>query len=185
MVTSSRTPEPDESERRRTDVTGVTAVLADGRPWLLASPVYSARQGSLTEPPVDEAVDRIFESTLLNGNMSVCDVLEVARALLRANYELSDDEVARLLSVSPGDDCRALAGAVLDAIFGPETAAKTFTDWVRASLLANGLTTAEIPARDVVNTLAVLVATNRTVPLSRFADACRRLDERARLEVLL
>lgn len=185
MVTSSPTPEPLEYDRRRPGATGVPVELADGQTWILASPVYHARPGSLTEPPVDEAVDRIFESTLLNGNVSVCDVLGVARALLKANYDLSDDEVARVLSVSPGGECRTLAGAVQDALFGPDTASKTYTDWVRASLYANGLTEAAIPARDVVNTLAILAATNRTIPLSRFADACRLLDERARLEALV
>ena len=59
------------------------------------------------------------------------------------------------------------------------------TRWVRASLLANGLVGVRIHARDLSNVLAVLVATKRSIPLSRFADACRVADERARLEVLI
>jgi hypothetical protein len=185
MATSSKTHEPVESDRRKPGANGVPVALADGQTWLLASPVYRAGADSLTEPPLDSVIDRVFESTLVSGSVSVCDLWEAARALLRANYDLSDDEIAGLLGVSPGRDCTALADVVLEAVFGSDLRGKTYTDWVRASLFANGLSPAQIPARDIVNTLAILAATNRTVPLSKFADACRLLDERARLETLV
>ena len=160
-------------------------MLADGQYWLLAGPTYRPRAEGLTRPMVDRPLDRIFECAVLNEGLSLSDLWEAARGLLKANYELSDDEVAQLLSLSPGPESRALAGHVLDALFGADLAGKTYTAWVRASLTANGLGLSEIPARDLVNVLAILVATNRTIPLSRFADACRLLDERARLETLI
>ena len=49
----------------------------------------------------------------------------------------------------------------------------------------NGIGSQEIPARDILDVMAILVATNRTVPLSKFADACRELDETARLDILI
>jgi hypothetical protein len=159
--------------------------LADGQTWLFAYPVYRPREGGLTLPMIDAPLDRVFESTVLGEGLSLCDLWQVARELLRVNYELSDDEMNQLLSVSPGPECRALASDVLDAVVGADAGGKTYTAWVRASLLANGLGREDIPARDLSNVLAVLVATNRTIPLSKFADACRLLDERARLEALI
>ena len=52
---------------------------------------------------------------------------------------------------------------------GRASAEKTYTAWVRASLIANGLSQARVSAGDLVNVLAILVATNRTIPLPKFA----------------
>jgi hypothetical protein len=187
MGTPNPTLEPDPAEpaRRRSGASGTPAVLADGETWVLANPTYRPRPGALTEPAVDGPLDRLFESVVLDEDLSLCDLWGAARALLRANYDLTEAETSRLLSVSPGPDCQALADVVLEALFGPGRAEKTYTAWVRASLAANGLAATDIAARDVANVLAILVATNRTVPLTKFADACRLSDERARLETLL
>lgn len=182
---SSRTPEPTEPERRKPGASGAPVRLADGQTWLLASPLYRPRPESLTCPPVDLPLDRIFEGAVLNEGLSLCDLWEAARGLLKANYELADEEIAHLLSVSPGPESRALAAEVLDALFGIDRAEKTYSAWVRASLLANGLGREDVPAPDLLNVLAILVATDRTIPLSQFADACRLVDERARLETLI
>lgn len=159
--------------------------LADGQSWRLAEPVFRPCVYGLTNPDVDQPLDRIFESSVLNEPMDLCDLLEVARNSLKANYELSEDELEGLLSVSPGPEAERLGNEILKAVLVSEVAEKSFTAWVRASLLANGLGQTDVPARDIVNVLAILVATNRTIPLSRFADACRIQDERARLETLL
>lgn len=178
-------PELIERERRKPGADGTPVTLADGQPWLLAHPTYRPRPGSLTRPQVDPALDRIFECSVFGERLSLCDLWAAARALLEPNYVLSDDEMASLLSVSEGPESGALAGHVLDALFAPDGAEKTYSAWVRASLVANGLGAADVHARDLVNVLAILVATNRTIPLSKFADACRLLDERARLETLI
>jgi hypothetical protein len=159
--------------------------LADGQAWRLAEPVFRPRLTGLTEPDVDRPLDRIFESSVLNEPMNLCDLLEVARNSLKANYNLSEDELKRLLSVSPGQAAQGLGDEILEAIFVSESAEKSFTSWVRATLLANGLGNTDVPARDLLNVMTILVATNRTIPLSRFADACRLQDERVRLETLL
>lgn len=178
-------PDPVEPERRRSGAGGTVVILSDGKPWLLANPVYRPRSEGLTEPRVDRPLDRIFESAVLNEGLSQTDVWEAARALLRANYDLTDEEASQLLSVAPGPESRALASGTLDALFGARPDGKTYTTWVRASLMANRLNKEEIPAQDLLNVLTVLVATGRTIPLSRFADACRLIDERARLEILI
>ena len=174
-----------EHERRKPGAEGTVVTLTDGRPWLLANPTFRPGERGLTRPQVDRPLERIFESVVLGERLSPVDVLEVARGLLKANYDVSDEEAAQLLSFFQGEESRALAGRVLDALFGSDLAEKSYTSWVRASLFANGLNESEIPARDLVNVLAILIATDRTIPLSKFADACLRLDERARLETLI
>ena len=186
-VTGSSSPRkiPFEFDRRKPGACGTPVILADGQAWLLAQPSYRPRADGLTTPDVDRPLDRVFECSILNEPLSLCDLWEVARNALNANYELSEDELATLLSVSPGQQAESLGAAVVEAILASEIAEKSFTNWVRASLLANGLGQTDVPARDLLNVLTILVATNRTVPLSRFADACRLQDERNRLETLL
>jgi hypothetical protein len=183
--TSSPTPEPLEPERRRPWASGTPVRLADGATWLLARPVFRPRRGDLTRPGVDPPLDRIFDKVALGEGVDLQDVWEAAWALLRANYHLTDDELSRLLSVAPGEESRCLADSVLEALFGPGEPVRTYSNWVRASLLANGLGESDIPAADLPNVLAVLVATGRTVPVDRFVDACEAANECACLESLV
>ena len=160
-------------------------LLADGRRWLLASPTFRPRTAGLTIPLVDGPLNRIFEGAVLGEALDLADLWQVAKQLLAVNYDLTSDELGTLLSAAPGAESRALASGIIQALFGAIDEERSYTHWVRASLLANGLGCVEIPAEDLGNVLAVLVATNRTSPLSRFADACRLVDERARLESLI
>lgn len=185
MGTSGASPELTEPDRRRPGARGAPVVLADGCEWLLASPTYHARPGGLTHPPIDAALDRLFACLVLQEPLSLCDVWEIARPLLTANYDLTDEELNQLLSVAPGAESRRLAAAVIDATLGSEGRVRSYSRWVRASLLANGLGPTEIATQDLPDVLAILVATNRTVPVSRFADACKEAHERASLESLV
>ena len=183
--TSSPAPDLVEDQRRKPGALGTPVTLADGQQWMMANPTYCPRPEGLTQPPVDRPLDAIFECSVLNTNLPFSGFCDVARRLLAANYELTEDELSQLLSVPPGAESRALAEDVLNALFGADRGEKTYTNWVRASLLANGLSDSGIPAQDLVHVLTILVATNRTIPLSAFADACRLADTRARLETLI
>jgi hypothetical protein len=174
-----------ESERRKPGARGTLVRLADGQHWLLATPTYRACRDALTDPDVDQPLDKLFEGLVLDEPASISDIARIAWPLLKANYDLGDDEVAALLSVAPGAEGHRLASAAFEAVFGPDQAARSYGDWVRASLLANGLGSVEIPTRDLSNVLAILVATNRTIPLAQFADACREVHEQANLESLI
>ena len=184
-ATSNRPPETLEPQRRRPGASGNPVTLADGHVWLFAHPEYRPRSEGLTRPLIDGPLDRIFDHAVRNEGLPLCDLWEVARGLLGANYDLSDEELNTLLSVSPGFEGRRLAIDVLNAAAGTDSGEKGYIAWVRASLLANGLGGSDVPARDLGNVLAILVATNRTIPLSKFADACRLVDEQARLETLI
>jgi hypothetical protein len=185
LENSNAMDEPIEHKRRKPGANGTPVALADGQFWMLANPTYQAGFEGLTQPLVDSALDQIFECSILNQEMPVSVFFQVARQLLKLNYDLSEDEVSQLLSVSSGVESRAFADQVLTAVFGTDRSEKTYTNWVRASLIANGLEHAKIPAHDLVNVLAILVATHRTIPLSAFADACRLADTKARLETLI
>jgi hypothetical protein len=140
---------------------------------------------SLTEPRLDGPVDSLFNQLAHNAHPAIEDIWEAARLLLRVNYDLSDEEVAILLSVAPGQECHDLMNSVLDVLFGPEEGERSYTDWIRASLLANGLTLVEIRANDLPNVMALLVATNRTVPIDMFVDTCRAASSCRALEALI
>lgn len=182
---SSPTSEPAEPSRRKPGASGLPVRLADGAPWLLAVPRYRPSGGSLTVPDVDAEIDRLFERSALCGEVELVDVWSAARTLLLANYDLTDDEFAELADVAPGDEARELSATVLEALFGPTEAVRSYSDWVRASLLANGIAPASIRPPDLANVLAILVATDRTIPASRYIDASRAAEEQATLETLI
>jgi hypothetical protein len=177
--------ELSELARRKAGAAGLPVRLADGELWLLAVPLYLAAGKSLTHPDVDESIDRLFEQSVLSGEVSLVDIAEVARTLLLANYDLSDEEFAELASFAPSEESRAFAAAVLEALFGPPQAVRSYSDWVRASLLANGVASSAIQPSDLANVLSILVATKRTVPAAQFIDASRAAEEQASLESLI
>jgi len=183
--TSRTMPELTERARRKPGAAGTPVRLADGQIWLLATPTFRPGQRPLTAPAVDGPLDRIFDRLALGDGVLLQDAWAAAMVLLRANYDLGVDELAELLSISPGAEGAGLVGAVLDALFGPEAAERSYSDWVRATLLANGLDAIAIPADDLPNVLAMLVATRRAVPATRFVAACRAASTRAALETLV
>ena len=177
--------DPIEHARRKPGARGRPVRLADGQPWLLAEPIYRPRPEGLTTPDVDAAIEQFYERIVLGEEIALSDVLAAARSLIRANYELTDAEVAALVEVDAGPEAEALARAVLDSLFGPDQETRGYVDWVRASLLANGLSASEIPASALNDVLSILMATNRTVPPARFVDACRAALEREARELLV
>jgi hypothetical protein len=178
-------PEFFEFQRRKPDARGRLVRLADGEFWLLAEPVFRPDSAGLTSPDVDLEIDRFHEQIILGDDVSLADILAVARTLLLANYELSNEEVADLLEVEDGPEAETLAKLVLESLFGPDQRVRSYSDWVRASLLANGLALSEIPASAINDVLTILMATNRTVTPSQFVDACRAAQDRDSLERLV
>jgi hypothetical protein len=174
-----------ESHRRKPGARGRLVRLSDGRDWLLSEPVFRPTAAGLTSPGVDEEIDRFYEQIILGRDIPLVDVLAVARTLLLANYDLEEAEVAELLEVEAGVEAETLAGVVLESLFGPDRKVRGYIDWVRASLLANGLASSRIPASAINDVLSILMATNRTVPPSQFVDACRAARDRDSLERLV
>lgn len=182
--TSRPTTDPREPTRRKPGASGLPILLADGSEWLLAVPRYRTSGATLTVPNVDRELAELFDSSALHGEVDLTDVWSAALTLLLANYDLSDDEFRELFDLDPADEARAVSG-VIEAIFGPGDASRTYTDWVRASLLANGIVPATIRPSDLANVLSILVATHRTIPASQFIDASRAAEEQSALETLV
>ena len=185
MVDSGPMRDLSEHERRRPGARGRPVRLADGLPWLLAEPTFRPTSSGLTTPDVDVEMDRFYEQIVLGDDIPLADIMAVGRILLLANYHLTDDEVAELLEVGVGAEAEALAGAVLESLFGPDQRVRGYVDWVRTSLLANGLAISQIPASAINDVLTILMATNRTVSPSQFVDACRAARDRDSLERLV
>jgi hypothetical protein len=180
-------PMPDliEHQRRRPGARGRLVRLADGQPWLLAEPSFRPTLSGLTDPDVDREMNQFHEQIVLGDDLALIDIFAVARSLLLANYQLGDDEVAGLLEVEPGEEAEDLARAVLESLFGPDQRVGSYVDWVRASLLANGLASTAIPASALHDVLTILMATNRTISPSQFIDVCREARDRDSLERLI
>ena len=185
MVGSSKPSTPVERVRRKPGASGTAVRLADGDNWLLRDPVCRANGSFLFSPAVDRAIDRVFEASTLSEDLDWRDLWAAARELIRSNYEVSDEELSDLLSVAPGPEASALASAIVGVLVGPDDLERSYTAWAKASLLANGLGGVHLAPGALRNVLTVLVATRRTVPLDKFAEACRVRDERASLEVLV
>jgi hypothetical protein len=134
---------------------------------------------------VDRPTERIFECLVSQGTLSLSDIWEAAVALLRKNYDLNNEELSQLLSVSPGEEAERLKQAVLDLLFGSSSKRRGYGHWVRASLLASGLGASRISAEDLPDVMSILVATNRTVPLVQFVDVCREAQLRVTLDALI
>jgi hypothetical protein len=152
---------------------------------MLSRPRLRIDRGALTEPDVDDALDRIFDGLVLGEPIDARTIRVAARSLLRPNYDLSEAEAESLVAVAPGPALMALASALTESLFGVRPGGASFTGWARASLQANGLGGGPIDAGDLSSILAVLSATGRTIPLADFADACRDAEERLHLESLV
>ncbi|WZO98176.1 hypothetical protein EP7_005232 [Isosphaeraceae bacterium EP7] len=185
MERSSLTDALSEAGRRLPKARGTPVLLADGGEWMLARPRLMGDRGSLSEPDVDDALDRIFDGLVLGEPIDPRTIRVAARSLLRPNYDLSEAEAESLVAVPPGPPMRALAATLVESLFGARPGVASFTGWARASLQANGLGGVSIDAGDLSPLLAVLSATGRTIPLADFADVCRDAEERIHLESLV
>jgi hypothetical protein len=174
-----------EQARRKPGASGIPVTLSDGAKWLFASPVFKASQAALTSPNIDKLLDRIFEKLVLEKSVPLVEVMSAAGLLLKANYHLADEELSDLLEADIGGESNQLVEAILEVLFGPAQAPRSYSHWIRASLLSNGLGATTIDARELPHVLALLVSTGRSIPLSGFADACTAAVENERLEALV
>jgi hypothetical protein len=134
-------------------------ITINGAEWLLA------HGGAATI--LDSLRDRMDDQVRLTSKVDMSDVIEVARLCLLSNFELTEEEVLRLLVDA---DRKELVDAVMEAVFGSPHP-KTYTLWMQASLYANGLRPDDIPAHVLPHVLGLLVGLKKTVPASQFTDA--------------
>ena len=152
---------PPSPETRSLDgARGVPVVLGDGKEWLLA-------RGGLA-PVLDGFRDKLDDQARLRGEVQMADVYDVASALLLDNYDLDLNELAALLA---GADPDQLADRVMTALFGDPNPRRTWTNWARSALIANGLIPESIEPETLPFVLDQLVSTRRALPPGKWIDS--------------
>ena len=158
--------------------------LSDGAAWLLA-PLSICHEENSTTSSLNSRIDKVFEDQIENNNISVDDIIYICIKLLQHNYDLYNCEIIQLLNLPVGEELDSLAEVVVGILFGFSCSRRSYTRWVRASLLANGLADGEYNTDDLHDVLLILLATNRTVPLAQFADVCKEALTKANLDSIV
>jgi hypothetical protein len=146
---------------------GSPVTLADGREWLL----------SFDLPYLGSVWDALYDSNALQGKYDTGDVLTAAHRLVQANYRLTDEEAFELVHVDP----RSLISAVERALYGPNDGHQTWSDWVIASLWANGINPTTIPRARLHKVLDLLEAIKRTIPAEQYVSSQAAMAARRQL----
>ena len=126
---------------------------------------------------LDDLRDRMFDSSARTHTIQKHDVRIAGMVLLQFNYDLSMGEAADLVQ---SVEIKELADAVWAALIAPQTNDKnrTYSEWIRASLAANGLKPKEIAPELVAGVLEILVATGRTMPAAEFSTIAKYAAQR-------
>ena len=160
-IETAETSAPTPATRRRSrDITGIPAILGDGNEWLLA-------RGGLWKT-LTMFRDRIYDDWALSGRVPIAHVLAAAFHLLRANYDLTDDEAMSLVRQA---DPSAVADPVIDAMININLPGKTWSEWARSALFVNGIKPADVPPDDLPRVLAHLVMLGKAVHPEDFTDS--------------
>lgn len=163
------TPTP-EARRRVANPQGVPLAMADGRTWVLA-------HGALA-PTLLPEIDKIFDQQIITGTIPLGPALQVVGRLLVANYELTNEEIVRLLD---GVADEAVVQAACEALFGPPVPRRTWSTWALSSLYANNIEPSTVPPWLLRDVLHQLVQTGRAMGQSAYIDSCAAVKARADL----
>ena len=160
---------PADPESRRIDPNhrGVPITLGDGKEWILPL----RRLGPDMAEARDEVADFVFLRRKVDDAVAT-RLYGMAMCLITRAYELSPAEAAVLLL---GADQADLFCAVTTALAMPpdddRSTRRTYSDWLRSGLLANGLVPERIPEADLPFVVKHLVATGRMVPADAFVSS--------------
>lgn len=155
---------PSSRATLRPGVTGTPVEIA-GQTWLLAD-----------WPHFGGVWDDIYDRAVLRGECDSLSVAVAAEMLLISCHKLDLDDAVRLVRLADPED---LASAVRTALFGPEEARRTYSQWAISALLANGLNPDRVPAVCLRDVLDHLVATGRAVPADKWVSSAEAAAERA------
>lgn len=153
----------------REDITG-QPVTIDGETWLLADAGIA--------PSLTEVRDRIYDMSVIRGEVDLSDVMTCAFLMLTANYKIANEDAAALLWRADPDE---LTQAVSAALFGANNIRRTYTAWATSALLSNGIKPSSIPAAMLPHVLKQLVETKRAMPLEDFTEADEAAAKRSAL----
>ncbi|MDX2038870.1 MAG: hypothetical protein SFX72_19650 [Isosphaeraceae bacterium] len=159
--------------------------LADGSEWILRHPSYRPTGSSLTDPDIDGPLDRLYDSIVIEQQASLIDVWEIARRLIEPNYDLEAPEIEQLLEVAEGPECQSFVESILGVLFGRRDRERSYTEWIRASMMSNGIDVIQTSGDRLSEVMGVLVSTGRTIPAGKFIEAHAVASDLAALESLV
>lgn len=116
--------------------------------------------------------DRLFDDMAGSASVGLTDIFLAAWSLIQKHYDLTGMEATQLLARA---ERSTLCDTVVDVLLVPDDPPRRYGDWVRASLVANGLDPATIAADDLPHVLFTLEKTGRCVPLGEFVSIGRRV----------
>ncbi len=187
-LTADLTPGPKpltpEARQLFDEISGVPCPMADGRIWKLAR---AGLAGSAIE-----LRDDLFDTLAAEEHATREDTICAVHWGLIHNYDVSTEEVWELIGDREGyrldgvyrvEDQGPLKP--IDAIIAAmvptaEICEFRYTDWLRASLIANGLDPAAIPPDDIPGVILTLIGTGRALPPERMIASARHGADRAR-----
>jgi hypothetical protein len=157
---------PEDERRVRDDTSGSWVTLGDGQAWRFPSPtIHGMTDGDFAALESIQQSDEVLEQASLIAGLA-------ADSLVSA-YDLSDEEIARLLPIvrDPVSGAREPSNRemwirVLDAVSGvsrPER--RTRQRWLRlASIVATGNPSLDLAVEDVEDLAAMLVMGGKLAP---------------------
>lgn len=166
-------PRPLTPEARRlefADDPGGVPLEIDGQIWTLPL--------ALTHPGLDALREEILTRGHLRGAYPAEMLERAGGILLGGGYDLSGPEQWVLAASAKLDDLR---DAVEECLLAQAERPRGYRDWVRSSLLANGLDPDLMPEADLPHVLHQLVATRRAIPAHEFLDVALAGAKRAAL----
>ena len=160
---------PDAAASLRPDARG-TAVEIIGQSWTFAD----------YPPDLSPVWDSLYDLAVISGEYDTGDLRVAALRLLLACHDLPTDDALGLVWLANPND---LAAAVSNAMTGAARP-NTWTSWLRASCLANGLNPDRIPGPDLLDVVDTLVATGRAIPADKWISTAVGASGRAAILAL-
>lgn len=162
-------PRPDEVTRFRSGPTPGPPIQAGDHVFHLA-PLGLARS-------ITEARDGLYDEIEISGKVAPKDIRAIAWMAITANYALTPEQTIAILEAV---DARELMEAVVSTAFVHESPdhTRTYTNWARSALIANGLDPATVSKDDMPHVLHQLVATGRAIAHQEFTAAAEHANVR-------
>jgi hypothetical protein len=183
-------PRLDERSLRRAGFAeGRRVELCDGQEWTIP-PARIRIRGARSE--ADDALDLIMDSAGERIDIEVSHLaawVTVAAALLQRNYTLSCAQVAELLDFDAsdpknGERWTAIRRAILGVDPDGDRPYRTFSRWVRFSLLINDID-ADLTPCEASEYAYALLAMGRTVSAAEYCDFTRVSSQEQAFEELI
>jgi len=153
--------------RVRPGVPGTIAEIA-GVPWVFAAYI----------PYLDYVWDQLFDQNMVAGRYEDGLLVKGGLRLLAEANDLTEAEAVGLIAAAKPAD---LVRPVEVAFMGADPAYRSYSDWARSALWANGIDPESVPPAVRRDTLVHLVETGRAVPAEDFVSSAEAATARAAL----